>query len=578
MFKFSKGDESNVIRFRNPGSNLKTQLRILQNIHTIFADKEISLDDMKAIATNDGLMTSHGYAGEMAVKLNEGKPTSRDGVFNNVKMYAEIFRMMGLLSPANSNTSYPVVFTYIGHHIANIDNPQLFVEECFWGLNNPTRLTDNLTYDENVRFLKCTLRMMIDLGGIIYKHELCLGSMSVNDTDEHEYQSMVARIKAIRGDKQRLEDAVKSLADSLCMQVKSVDNCTRIPIGVLKYCGYVEDIRTKALYNINMQCIKITDKGIRAYERYSAMKDIRLSDFEACNKKEQDALIRLGIYSMLQRSGFNLDKISAQIEADKLMLNHILHNQELLFSPCATLKRERIEELPEFRTVVYKENIYQATKGDSLITQKLKAKINILQLTETDVFVKYLAEENDVLFLEQVNNLRKEKCSAKQIVDRLYEYNITAKKDTFYPLIATLFRIIGFDSEVSRDGDNGSRFDVVIKDRKRSIAVEVKSPTEEMVINAKAVRQALENKIVLLSRKKFITDRETTSLAIGYSLPNERSEIQTMVQAIKETYGFSIGVIDLKSLLAMAVFLLIDGKSVDKEKIFYMEGLNYVKI
>ena len=160
----------------------------------------------------------------------------------------------------------------------------------------------------------------------------------------------------------------------------------------------------------------------------------------------------------------------------------------------------------------------------------------------------------------------------------LFDEHRNDKKDIFYPLISTLFKIIGFDSEVSRDGDNGSRFDVVIVDKNKSIPIEVKSPTEEEVVNIKAIRQALENKIVMLSRKKFITDNETTSMAVGYELPNNRADIQNLIYAIKETFGFRIGVIGFKSLLYIAVNFLIKEKSVDKNSIFMLEGLNDAKI
>lgn len=568
-----------MLRFRNPGSNLRTQLRILKNIYNLRQNTPISLEDMKTLATEDGMMTSHGYAGSMAIELNRDNSTSRDGVFNNVKMYAEIFRMLGIFSPVNESQSYPIMFSYLGQYVAGTDDPESLVEECFWGMNNPNNLTDQMTYDERVRFVKCTLRMMIDLGGVIYKHEMCMGSMSVNDDSETEYQSMLNRIRSIRGNKKRLEKSFNDFANSLRMQTTSVDNCTRFPIGLLKYFGYVEDVRNNTLYNASLKCLKITKKGREKYEYYSKMKDIRLKDYNSCNKSEQNALIRLGMYSMLKRAGFNMESVNSEMEADKITLKRVLNGKELLFSPCATLQRKVIERIPEFK-INLNASSTETSNGNTVFTRNLSENIiNTLKMDfSNQVDYSKLTEDSDRAFLNSVKDLKTENKNAKEIVEILFKSHKDDRKDVFYPLISTLFKIIGFDSEPSREGDNGSRFDVVIKDAKRSIPIEVKSPTEEDVVNVKAIRQALENKIVMLSRKKFITDKNTTSIALGYELPNERADIQTLVSAIKETYGFKISVLGFKSLLSMAVHLLIDGKTVNKELIFNMEGLNDAEI
>ena len=143
----------------------------------------------------------------------------------------------------------------------------------------------------------------------------------------------------------------------------------------------------------------------------------------------------------------------------------------------------------------------------------------------------------------------------------------------FYPLISTLFKIIGFDCSFSRPGDNGARWDAIIDDPRRSIPIEIKSPTEEQHISIKAIRQALENKIILLSRKTHVTEPDVTSLAVGYYLPNDRAEVSRLISDIKMTYGYKIGVIDLYSLLSMAISVLVDGKGIEKELLFSLEGL-----
>lgn len=115
------------------------------------------------------------------------------------------------------------------------------------------------------------------------------------------------------------------------------------------------------------------------------------------------------------------------------------------------------------------------------------------------------------------------------------------------------FRIIGVDCHKSRDGVNGERWDAMIRDSKRSIPIEIKSPTEEMHISVKAIRQALENKIILLSRKTYITTEECSSYAVGYLAPNARAEVVDLISDIKTTFGYRIAVFDIESLIRVSV-------------------------
>jgi hypothetical protein len=47
----------------------------------------------------------------------------------------------------------------------------------------------------------------------------------------------------------------------------------------------------------------------------------------------------------------------------------------------------------------------------------------------------------------------------------------------------------------------------MIVDATDSIPIEIKSPGEEMELSVKALRQAVENKVILLSRNQFPTRR-----------------------------------------------------------------------
>ena len=256
-----------MLKFRNPGTNFVLHIQIIKGLYKKFGGQTpFSLEDMASvIAVQENLMTAYGYSRESAIQLSIRKDKSRDSAYNNAKMYAEHFRILGLITPYYTDKSYPLLLTYIGVHIATSDQKAIqLYEQCIWGINNPTELTDKVKYSENSRFLKCTLNTLVDLGGIMYKHELCMGPMSVNDEDSTEYSGMIKFINSIRGDDSRLNIAFENFSKSLKMSTVSVDNQTRMPVAFLSQFKYVEPNRNSSLYN--------TNKLVNKYEGLDGLK------------------------------------------------------------------------------------------------------------------------------------------------------------------------------------------------------------------------------------------------------------------------------------------------------------------
>ena len=51
-----------------------------------------------------------------------------------------------------------------------------------------------------------------------------------------------------------------------------------------------------------------------------------------------------------------------------------------------------------------------------------------------------------------------------------------------------------------------------------------------------------------------------------------------MINYIKETYGYSIGMIDFRTMLSVAISILIDRKGFAKEELYSLEGLMHADI
>lgn len=322
-----------MIKFRNPGTQYATHIRIIKQLYSrVGTQAFFTLGDMAIAITQAKLMTAYGYSGDEAIKLSKTEQESMNSTLMNVKMYAELFRMLGWIVPYNENSSYPLVFTYIGVHIALSENDcHRLYEQSVLGINNPTQFNDNMRYNERTRFFKCALRTLIDLDGIMYKHELCLGPMNINDKDENAYQNMLLRIRSLRGSQKRLKDAFAALAANLNMGITSVDNSTRTPIGLMKNCGWVESVDDKTLYGRSMTCIRITPHGREIYEALRNMYDLRLEEYENYEPAVQDALIRLGTYSILERSGYDVSEVQDIMQADRIICADILDGKALLF-------------------------------------------------------------------------------------------------------------------------------------------------------------------------------------------------------------------------------------------------------
>lgn len=558
-----------MIRFRNPGTQYTTQVQVFKELYKEYKEApSFDLDDMAATITKTKLMTAYGYAGDAALALSNTENDSLNSTKMNVKMYAEVFRLLGWVTSAGSD-SYPLAFTYIGEHAALADDVLPLYEQCVLGINNPQEIID-VKYDEKVRFFKAALFSLEDLDGIMYKHELCLGPMSIDDLDYEQYKRMITYLKRLRGSYDRYQVAYQELCDRL--QVKSTlpDNSTRLPIAFMKTCNWVVSERTRSLYPPKtMECLRLTEHGKEVAASLHRVKDLRIDEYYTYPTETRKALIRLGVYSMLSRAGYDTFPVQDTIEQDEAVCANILQGKELLFSPYQTLHHSVVDEALGIKHTAT-ESRTQATILPDIY--RPDAVVNNISLTVTVNGVPCAVDAEVSEFTRDVLALRDAGKRKQQIIERFFDESITATQTHFYPFVAMLFRVMGLDCQASRPGDNGARWDAIIVDGRESIPIEIKSPTEEQHLSLKAIRQALENKVVLLSRETHPTLPETTSLAVGYYLPSDRAEVTNLMSDFKTAYGYNIGIMDLKTLLTIAVTIICEGKTFDIAELNRLEG------
>lgn len=558
-----------MIRFRNPGTQYTTQVQVFRELYKEYKDApSFDLEDMAATIAKTKLMTAYGYAGDAALALSNTENDSLNSTKMNAKMYAEVFRLLGWVTSAGDN-SYPLVFTYIGEHAALADDVLPLYEQCVLGINNPQEIMD-VKYDEKVRFFKATLFSLQDLGGIMYKHELCLGPMSIDDLDKSQYNRMITYLKKLRGSYGRYQDAYQALCDDLGVKPTLPDNSTRLPIAFMKTCGWVESQRTRKLYPPkSLECLCLTQHGADLADSLREVKDLRMDEYYSYPEHTRNSLIRLGVYSMLLRAGYDTSPVQETMRQDQVVCADVLNGKELLFSPYQTLHRSVVDEA----LGIHREIAGTQTHTDVLSDiKRTDANVNNICLTISTNGAHSTSDVEVNSFVQQVLDAKSVGERKKDIIDKIFDDSITDTQTKFYPFVAMLFRVMGLDCQTSRPGDNGARWDAIIVDSEESIPIEIKSPTEEQHLSLKAIRQALENKVILLSRGTHPTLPETTSLAVGYYLPNDRAEVTNLMSDFKTAFGYNIGIIDLKTLLTIAVTIVYDEKTFDISELNRLEG------
>jgi len=565
-----------MIRFPNPGSDIPSFIRIFQTLYTYLSEKSwFGLDDMSATLTSMSLAASSGHVGEQALALSTRADRSRDPLYNQSKMYAELFRTLGWMVSDDPDKALRFRFTLLGDHAAVADvDPKAIFEESVLGINYPNRILA-IKGTEASRVFSAILRLAARLDGFICRDEIILGVLNHDDANE-TLDYIVSMVKKIRESARHLAIAITNMSEDIGIQINTMQNYTRFPLAVLTYCGWFERITTKRFYPDGRPTVmfKLTDYGRQRADELEAAYDVRISGYESQEPEKQKALIRMGFFTMLQRANFDISPAIAQIASDKRILRREIADKSVLFSPYQTIRPETADAALGITTKKYLTTdamkvAEPAPVYDLAKTEQQMTTILLKQNISSNATISANGSEIERIIATLIGRGD----SDETIVNYLFQEYRSATKEVFYPLVADLFTILGFKCHASRAGINYERWDAIAVDDDYSIPIEIKSPTEELFLSVKAVRQALENKIILLSRKSYATDWDTVTLAVGYNPPNDRAEVSRLVMDIWNTFNIRIGIIDFRSLLELASASSRSVESYFVNEIRNMEGL-----
>lgn len=556
-----------MLRIPNPGSDIDIFVRIFRDLHDVLKDRpDFDLDDMTLAMLERNNVSSQGAFGDEALRRSTRVDRSRDPLYNQSKMYAELFRTLGWIQSTTGALRF--AFSWLGEHAALTLDPRLLTIECLLGMAYPNDVL-GVQGEQSVRVFSAILRAAAALGGGITRDEMIVGPLNISDDrNETAFNEMVERLLRCRSEQGRLQREIHELSASRGISHVTMSNYTRFPIAAVQWAGWC--VKT------SRSMLTLTDSGWQVLAQLATLRDFRVSDYRVMPADAKLPFIRLSAHLMLARSGFDVSSSKSGMEADRMALARLGVATDLapLFSPFQQIARAEVN-------AAFSHLCVDDSRATAPVAgRRVQAAINPGRTRERASllfmpFGSVAVRDSKATRLER--ELRADLAAAEgataQAVEAFAQRHAGDNQDAFYPLVAALFRILGFECRPSRRGVNYDRADAMIVHTTDSIPIEIKSPGEETELSVKAIRQAVENKIILLSRQQFATRPQTTTLAVGFNPPNERSEVRELIGDVHRAYGFNVGVLDIRSLAALAFVAIQAGTGLSISGFFEMKGV-----
>lgn len=259
-----------MIRFPNPGSDIEQMLRIFKIIYAhLSKSKYFTLDNMAKVMTAENVASSSGYIGSVALeKSYERIDKTRNPIYNQAKMYAEVYRFMGWIASL-PDQALNFNFTFLGVQVANTGAgiKDLF-EQCLLGITYPNEILDVKFSERNKPFVSILL-FAENLDGRICRDEIILTAMVTKDFYSiNEFEEKIKYIQELRNSEENriLEKEKLKLEEKIGIRPFTMENYTRFVISSLVFTGWFEKKKVKE-YGKNNTFLVLTNKGKELVKR-----------------------------------------------------------------------------------------------------------------------------------------------------------------------------------------------------------------------------------------------------------------------------------------------------------------------
>ena len=566
-----------MLRFPNPGSTTSNFVAVYKAIFVNLHEQTVNLDDLVAVTVSENLATSSGYMGSKAIDRSTRTDRSLDPLYNQLKMYAELFRALGWLH-STEESALNFTFTLLGRQIVAAKQHYLpLLEESVLGISYPNHIV-KIKGAHDIRPFGLILRTMMACRDSLSRDEMIVGPLSAeSDRTSNSVSCMADMINMLREDSRNISEALTIVASNQNVQVNTLRNYTRWPIAIMRDLGWTQKVHlTFRGSGDSYEAHKLTEKGKDIAILLCSSADIRTDQVDALPFDEKAAVSTRAYYSMLERAGFDINSVSSKLVAEKPVLERALarlgvdFTKSLVFSPFQSLSIADVRQIFPVETHTQLEKRKSIEKGTPVDRDWR------IQFISEPEFVRQAHRPQNpaglVSLTEDIFALHSKYELAEEAATAFVNKYVSANQAQFYPLIGQLFELLGFETKISRSGVNYQRWDACVWLDGLAVPIEIKSPTEEEFLSTKAVRQALENKIVLLARSEFNTTYDSTTLIVGYKFPNERGDMLMLINDVFNTFRIRIGVIDFRTLTLLALRSVTDGLTLRPDQLSSLRG------
>ena len=593
-----------MLRFPNPGSDIANFVSVFSAAFEQLYGQVFDLYSMVDAVVRENLATSSGYMGSEAIARSTRADRSLDPLYNQLKMYSELFRALGWIHPTEQS-ALKFSFTLLGRQvIAAGQHYKPLMEESVLGIAYPTRLL-RVKGNHVQRPFAFLLLTMLACENAISRDEMIVGPLSAqSDRSDNAVAEMAAFIHKLRAEPEAIKTALTQVATQERVQVNTLKNYTRWPIAVMRDLGWTRKEKFRFRQGTkSFEVHQLTERGKQVAEWVRGASDLRLNQVEmrvveegqtslfdhmgqdrgeenGLSPEEMAAVSVYSHYRMLERAGFDLKSVEPMLGCKAEVLSKALDklnlplDQPLLFSPYQSLSISDIARVFAPPEISAETEEVEGIIGGTAVGRNprdhlfVKPTLVIQEDGGEEQGTDELAKE--LIALHEANE------SVDEAAAAFAKSRETDTLNEFYPLVSKLFRLLGFEADNSRAGVNYQRLDGWVCLEGDLTPIEIKSPTEELFLSTKAVRQAIENKVILLSRGEKTPRFDTTSLIVGYQIPNDRGDMATLIDDIFDAFNLNIGVIDLHTLASLAIRAVTEDVTIQPDQLRTLRGFLHV--
>ncbi|MFC2090802.1 hypothetical protein ACFLT1_08495 [Bacteroidota bacterium] len=341
-----------VFRFANAVSDMGKFINTYKVIYKNLKDaSDFNHDDARDVLIRHSLVSSSGAIGQEAVNRSVRDDRSLDPLYNQVKMYSEVFRMLGWYKPSISRGDFS--FTHLSEYVAEADinlSKKLF-EFSVKHIVAPNPLVE-IKGGNLLRPFPFILKLMHHSDGVLTRDEMIVTILNCqSDREESYFEAALEKVSSLRKNYSRIGEALNEIMISNKISKPTLENYTRFPLGTLKYLNWANPARSREIYpNKTVNGYFITDYGIEQSERIQSKVDIRHDEILRFDISIRAAFTLLMLYRNLEELEYDLGddlldclkKLDVQC-APLLDKFGIRNSRDILYSPIQESSFEEIE-------------------------------------------------------------------------------------------------------------------------------------------------------------------------------------------------------------------------------------------